>query len=238
MMIPRIIHYCWFGGKEKPADAKRCIDSWKKKCPNYEIIEWNEDNFNINKYPYAKFCYENKKWAFLSDFARLVVVSEYGGLYFDTDVEIVKSFDDLLKYDAFYGFENNENINTGEGFGAIKGHSTVLSMLTQYLKLLPDSEENYPLIPCPALNTKALLPMGLKLSGERQKLDGAEVFPYDYFNPYDDPTGRLKKTQNTYSIHWYSKSWLSKGTILKSKLTKPLHRIFGTDIFAILRGKK
>ena len=119
-MIPRIIHYCWFGGKEKPADAKRCIDSWKKKCPNYEIIEWNEDNFNINKYPYAKFCYENKKWAFLSDFARLVVVSEYGGLYFDTDVEIVKSFDDLLKYDAFYGFENNENINTGEGFGAIK----------------------------------------------------------------------------------------------------------------------
>ena len=237
-MIPKVIHYCWFGGKSLDGTTVKNIETWHKLMPDYEIKRWDESNFSFSACEFARKAYENKKWAFLSDFARLVVVSEYGGLYFDTDVEIVKSFDDLLKYDAFYGFENNENINTGEGFGAIKGHSTVLSMLTQYLKLLPDSEENYPLIPCPALNTKALLPMGLKLSGERQNVAGAEILPKDYFNPYDDPTGRLKKTQNTYSIHWYSKSWLSKGTILKSKLTKPLHRIFGTDIFAILRGKK
>lgn len=236
-MIPKKIHYCWFGKSEMPISSKKCIESWKKYCPDYQIIEWNEENFNLEEYPYARFCYENKKWAFLSDFVRLVVVFKNGGLYFDTDVEVIKPFDDLLKYDAFYGFEDNNHINTGEGFGSVKGHPIVRAMLEQYLLLSPNSEGEFPITTCPSLNTNALLKYGLRLGGKRQNVLGAEILPVEYLNPYDDPTGRLKKTKNTYSIHWYSKSWLSKEIILRSKIMKPIHRIFGTDMFAVFRRK-
>ena len=112
-MIPKKIHYCWFGRGEKPKLAQMCIASWRKYCPDYEIVEWNEDNFDLDYNAYTRYCYDNKKWAFLSDFVRLVVVAEHGGLYFDTDVELLKSPDELLRYGAFYGFENDSNINTG-----------------------------------------------------------------------------------------------------------------------------
>ena len=230
-MIPKKIHYCWFGRGEKPTLAQKCIASWRKYCPDYEIVEWNEDNFPIDNYPYARYFLDNKRWAFLSDFVRLVVVAEQGGVYFDTDVELIRSPDELLQYEAFYGFENDQNIATGLGFGAQANHPTVLAMRQQYLGLRPLADGAYPEVVCPALNTKALLPFGLKLDGLRQTVAGAEILPSEFLNPYDDPTGRLNKKNNTVSIHWYSKSWMSKGTILRSKLTKPLHRIFGVDFF-------
>ncbi|MGM9586190.1 MAG: glycosyltransferase family 32 protein [Candidatus Limivicinus sp.] len=235
MMIPKKIHYCWFGRGEKPKLAQKCIASWKKYCPDYEIIEWNEDNFDLDYNAYTRYCYDNKKWAFLSDFVRLVVVAEYGGLYFDTDVELLKSPDELLQYGAFYGFENNSNIATGLGFGAQANHPTILAMRGKYEEVEPDVDGNYPLIVCPALNTAALIPFGLRLDGSRQNIAGAEILPVEYLNPYDDPTGSLTKTKNTISVHWYSKSWMSKGKILRSKLTKPLHRVFGVDAFKRFR---
>ena len=234
-MIPKKIHYCWFGRGELPALAKRCIASWKKYCPDYEIIEWNEDNFDLDYNGYTRYCYDNKKWAFLSDYARLVVVAEHGGIYFDTDVELLKKPDSLFCNGAFYGFENDQNVATGLGFGAEAHHPTIEAMKAAYEEVQPDEQGNYPMIVCPQLNTKALLPFGLKLDGSRQSIGGAEIFPWDYFNPYDDPTGRLNKTKNTVSVHWYSKSWMSKGTILRSKLMKPLHRIFGVDAFKRFR---
>ena len=109
-MIPKIIHYCWFGRGEKSKLAQKCIDSWKKYCPDYEIIEWNEDNFNIEMNGYTRMCYNQKKYAFLSDYVRLLVVEQYGGIYFDLDVELVKSLDDLLKHEAFFGFETDEYV--------------------------------------------------------------------------------------------------------------------------------
>ncbi len=234
-MIPKKVHYCWFGRGELPALAQKCIASWKKYCPDYEVIQWNEDNFDLNYNGYMRYCYDNKKWAFLSDFVRLVVVAEQGGIYFDTDVELLKKPDELLQYGAFYGFENNQNIATGLGFGSEANHPTILAMRQAYEEIQPDEQGNYPMIVCPALNTKALLPFGLKLDGSRQNVGGAEIFPWDYFNPYDDPTGRLNKTDNTISVHWYSKSWMSRGIILRSKLMKPLHRIFGVDAFKRFR---
>lgn len=230
-MIPKIIHYCWFGRSEKPRLAEKCITSWKKYCPDFEIIEWNEDNFNIEDYPYAKFCFENKKWAFLSDFVRLIVVYEYGGVYFDTDVELLKSPGSLLRYEAFFGFENQNKVNTGLGFGAISKHKVVQAMYEQYINLQPNDKGEYPLIVCPTINTNALLPMGLQLNGEFQKLENVVILGIDYLNPYDDSTGRLRKTNNTISVHWYSKSWLDKKTIIRSIITKPFHRIFGNDCF-------
>lgn len=236
-MIPKVIHYCWFGRGEKSALAKKCIESWHKYCPDFEIIEWNEDNFDIAAYPYAQYCYENKKYAFLSDFIRLIVINRYGGIYFDTDVEAVKSLEPLLEYEAFYGFENESNLNTGQGFGAEAGHITAQALLQEYLKIEPDSHGNYTLAACPKFNTQALLPLGLKLNGMRQTVAGAEILPVEYLNPYDDPTGRLRKTDQTFSIHWYSKSWLGKREVIRSKLTKPFHRLFGTDCFRGLRRK-
>ena len=234
-MIPKKIHYCWFGKGEKPKLAIKCIESWKRICPDYEVIEWTEDNFDVKQYPYLQWCYENKKWAFLSDFARLLIIQKYGGIYFDTDVELIKSPNSLLEYEAFYGFENKTNVATGLGFGSESNHVIINEMVNQYLNLTPNEEGEYPLIVCPALNTKALKKYGLQPNGIRQNIQGAEIFPVEYFNPYDDPTGVLNKTKNTISIHWYSKSWLNKSAIIRSKITKPFHRIFGNDCFRWLK---
>ena len=232
-MIPKTIHYCWFGRGEKPKLAQQCIASWKKFCPDYEIIEWNEDNFDVNRNGYTRMCYEQKKFAFLTDYVRLVVVAEHGGIYFDTDVELLRPLDQLLAHPSFFGFEDAEHVNTGVGFGAEPGNPAVQAMLAEYDPLLSGEQG---IIGCPILNTNALQKLGLCLNGEKQDLGIAVVYPADYFNPYDDPTGKLNKTKNTFSIHWYSKSWMSKGTILRSKLTKPLHRIFGKDFFRKHRG--
>ncbi|MGN8643168.1 glycosyltransferase family 32 protein [Catenibacterium mitsuokai] len=225
-MIPKTIHYCWFGRGELSAKAKKCIQSWKKYCPDYEIIEWNEDNFDVHQNEYTKKVYAEKKYAFLSDYARLKIVYEQGGIYLDVDVELVKSLDNLLENDAYFGFETKEFINTGVGFGAKKGSIAVKTLLEEYNQLLDGTKD---VIGCPKLNTEGVIKLGLERNGQLQKLVDCTVYPADYFNPYDDPTGRLNKTKNTYSIHWYAKSWLDKKTIIRSKLTKPLHRIFGTD---------
>lgn len=228
-MIPKTIHYCWFGRGEKPKLAQRCIQSWKAFCPDYEIIEWNEDNFDINKNEYTKMCYEQKKYAFLSDYVRLVVVNDCGGLYFDTDVELLKNPDELLSNEAFFGFETDEYINTGVGFGSIAHGRAVEAMVSEYDSLL-DGKNG--VVGCPLLNTQALLKAGLKQNGKHQTVLGAKVYPADYFNPYESTTGRLHKTENTVSVHWYSGMWMSSSQRLKSKITKPLHRILGVDFFS------
>ena len=202
---------------------------------DYEIIEWNEDNFDINQNEYTKMCYDQKKYAFLTDYVRLIVVQKYGGIYFDTDVEVVRNFDDLLDNIAFFGFETNEYVNTGLGFGAEKENEIVKQMIREYDRLL-DGKNG--MIGCPTLNTEALLKFGLVQNGEKQKVGNAIVFPQDYLNPYDDPTGKLSKTMNTYSIHWYGKSWLNKGTVFRSKLMKPIHRVFGANCFSFFRKTK
>lgn len=227
-MISKKIHYCWFGRGKKPKLAQKCIASWKKFCPDYEIVEWNEDNFDVNQNEYTKMCYQTKKYAFLTDYARLVIIKENGGIYFDTDVEVIRKLDDLLHFPAFFGFETSEFVNTGEGFGAEVNNPIVVEMLKQYEKLLDGQHET---VGCPILNTEALLKFGLIQNGTKQYLHDAVIFPADYFNPYDDPKGLLQKTENTYSIHWYGKSWLDKKTVLRSKIMKPVHRLFGTNFF-------
>ena len=234
-MIPKKIHYCWFGGKEKPKLAQKCIASWKKFCPDYEIIEWNEDNFDMNENAYVRYCYENKKWAFLSDYVRLAVVCREGGIYFDTDVEVIAPMGDLLKHEAFYAFENDSHVATGLGFGAEANHVTIRKMLEEYAVFSPKAGESFAFTGCPALNTKALLPLGLKLDGTYQEVAGAVILPQDYMNPYEDATGRLNKTEKTISIHWYSKSALSRSAIIRSKITRVFHRLFGVNCFDFLK---
>lgn len=237
-MIPKKIHYCWFGRGEKPKLAKKCIASWKKYCPDYEIIEWNEDNFDINMNGYTKMCYENKKYAFLSDYVRLLVVYQNGGLYFDTDVELIKNPNFLLKEEAFFGFET-EGVNSkygivasGLGFGSVINGYALKLLLDEYVPLLNGKAGT---IGCPSLNTKAILKLGLQPGGNLQKLPHATIYPKEYFNPYESTTGRLNKTENTVSIHWYMGSCLTSKQKIRSTISKPLHRIFGTDFMEKLR---
>lgn len=227
-MIPKTIHYCWFGKNPLPDKAKKCIASWKKYCPDYEIIEWNEDNYDVYQNAYTTFVYENRKFAFLSDYARLQIILREGGLYFDVDVEVVRPLDELLEHKAFFGFETEKYVNTGVGFGADPHNPIVIQMLREYDSLLDGMHGT---IGCPILNTQALVRCGLQQNGMQQTIDGAVIYPVSYFNPYDDSTGRLRKTDETFSIHWFAKSWMDKKIVIRSKLTQPIHRIFGVDCF-------
>lgn len=231
-MIPKKINYCWFGKGEKSKLAVKCINSWRKYCPDYEIIEWNEDNFDVTMNGYTEMCYKEKKYAYLSDYARLLIVAEHGGLYFDTDVELVKSPDELLSNDAFFGFENEEYVASGLGFGSVPHGIAIEYMLAEYVPLLNGTNGT---IVCPKLNTKALVKLGLVQNGLEQKVCDAVIYPPSIFNPYDSATGKLNKTNETISIHWYAATWMSKRQKIRGMITKPLHRIFGVDAFKRFR---
>lgn len=221
-MIPKKIHYCWFGYGEKSRLAEDCIKSWHKYCPDYEIIEWNESNVDIHENSYMEMCYNNKKYAFLADYVRLVVVERYGGIYMDTDVQLLGSLNKLIENQAYIGFETTSFVNTGMGFGSVAHGKMVQTMLQEYDQLL---DGQHGIIGCPILNTEALVKLGMKRDGSFQKLLECTIYPIEWFNPYDDSTGVLNKTKNTVSIHWYAKTWMSKGTVLRSYLTRPLHRL-------------
>lgn len=243
-MIPKIIHYCWFGGNPLPKSAEKCINSWKKFFPDYEIKEWNENNFDVKMNGYVKFCYEHKLWAYLSDYVRLFVVEHEGGLYFDTDVEVVRYPEELIENSsAWFGFENSELINTGLGFAAEAHHPAVKAMLEEYVgrcdeNMLMIELEKGKIAGCPGLNTKALLKHGLKLGGELQCVCKAEILPMEWLCPFNDVTGEIKKTLNTVSIHWFSKSPHGKMAWWRSQVTRPLHRWFGVNCLMWLKINK
>ena len=230
-MIPKTIHYCWFGNGKKSKLAEKCISSWKKHCPDYEIVEWNEKNFDVNMNDYTSSTYAKKMYAYLSDDVRLWAVYNFGGLYFDTDVELIASPNSLLKYNAFIGFEDDLYVNTGIGFGGEKGNHCIRTMLSKYEGRTTDYlnkefTDYHCLTGSPKMNTYALTELGLKQTGERQTLDGGiEVFPKDCFCPFDDVTGLLHLTNNTVSIHWFSKSAQGRFAYYKSKLSRFVHRI-------------
>ena len=228
-MIPKKIHYCWYGGNPFPLKVRQCIKSWKKYCPDYEIIQWNEHNTEILQIPYLQWCLQHKKYAFLSDYVRLFVIGSHGGIYFDTDVEIIRSFDPLLTCSAFFGFETDHLVNTGIGFGGEAHHPLILQMMDEYQELL--HKKPYRVVGCPHLNTGALLKCGLMANGQFQSLGHAAVFPAEYFNPFDPATGHLHVTAKTYSIHWYNASWMSPVKQLRSRASRPFHRLFGKDCF-------
>ena len=210
-MIPKIIHYCWIGGNPLPESAKKCIKSWEKYCPDYEIIEWNESNYDFTSVPYMKEALEAKKWGFVPDYARLDIVYTHGGIYLDTDVEIVRSFDPLLALPGFAGFQDPEQVNFGHGFGAEAGNPVIKKLMDSYLDKRFFKEDGTPdLTPSPRLNTDTLAAKcGLIPDGTFQQLDGMTVYPTEYFCPKSFADGVTRKTKNTYSIHHFDASWFS-----------------------------
>lgn len=209
-MIPKKIHYCWFGGKPLPQQAVQCIASWKKHCPDYEIIRWDENNYCIEKNPYMQQAYEAKKWGFVPDYARLDIIYQHGGIYLDTDVEILRPFDTLLQDSAFMGFEAWDKVNLGQGFGAEAGHPLIREMRDLYDGLLFRNEDGgLNTTASPYYQTLVLKQHGLALNNQRQTVRGAHVYPTDFFCPKDLETGKIKITENTYSIHYFDASWMT-----------------------------
>lgn len=208
-MIPKVIHYCWFGKNPKPKLFNKCLKSWKKYCPDYQIIEWNEDNYSIEDAPeYVKQAYENQKWAFVTDYVRLQVVYENGGIYLDTDVELVKPLDKLLENEAYFGLEDGKHVNTGLGFGAEKGFFLLRELMNDYQSISFVQEDGtFDLTPCPQRNTSVFLKHGLIPNDDCQQIEGAVILPSDYLASRHWKTGEIIVSDNTISIHHAEASW-------------------------------
>lgn len=223
-MIPKVIHYCWFGGSPLPDYVKRYIDSWRKYCPDYEIIEWNEGNFDIKCCAYVKEAYEAKKWAFVTDYVRLYVLYHHGGIYMDTDVEVVKPFDNLLKCHAFMCFENSNLVSIGT-LGAVKESRLVKDLLENYEKRHFFLENgNIDLTINLHVVTSILKEKyNLKLNGRQQVLkDKIYIYPMEYFIAKSYRLGWIQKNEFTYAIHHYDGSWVDNERKIASKKIREL----------------
>ncbi|MCR4651614.1 MAG: hypothetical protein K5662_07630 [Lachnospiraceae bacterium] len=207
-VIPKVVHYCWFGKGKKPERLQKYINGWKELLPDYEIIEWNESNYDYKKNKYMSKAYDCKKWGFVSDFARLDVVHSNGGIYLDTDVELIRRPDELLYNDAYIGFERLSSVNTGAGFGAVKGFSILKELMDYYMdRDFKNEEDPNKMILCPIYETELLFKHGLKLNGNFQIVDNISVYPVEYFNAKSLYSNRLKITDSTISVHHCTWTW-------------------------------
>ena len=211
-MIPKKIHYFWIGGNPKPDSVLFCIESWKKFCPDYEIIEWNESNYDFTKNEYMRQAYEAKKWGFAPDYGRLDVIFQYGGIYLDTDVEVIKNMDHLLENKVFMGFdrtvEKEKFVACGLGFGAEPGAAILKEMMEVYENVsFIDEDGRFNLLPSPHYSTKCLARHGLQNEDCDQLIDGVMVYASDVLCPKSYNTGQIKLTDRTVSIHHFDATW-------------------------------
>lgn len=208
--IPKVIHYCWFGRGKKPKLAKKCIKSWKKYLYDYEIIEWNEDNFDINCNQYVKEAYEVKKYAFVSDYVRLYALYNYGGIYMDTDVEVIKSLDEFLIHEAFSGFESPEFIPTGI-MACVKGYKLFEEFLNYYNdRRFVKDDGSYDTTTNVVIMTGICEKYGLIKNNKLQTINGFTLYPKTYFCPLNCNNKESDFSDKTYTIHHFAGSWISK----------------------------
>lgn len=241
-MIPKVIHYCWFGRKPLPESAQRCLASWRKMMPDYRIIEWNEDNYDVSKIAYMAEAYAARKYAFVSDYARFDILYQHGGLYFDTDVEVIKPLDDRVADGPFMGCEidaqpgNGIAVNPGLGLGAPPGLGLYREVLDYYAHLhYAVGGQIVEQVTVVAHTTQILLRHGLKNEPGIQQVAGITIYPQRYFNPLNDITGKLTLTPDTYSIHWFSKTWCNVSP-LRTQLSRWSHRLLGVKVIPRLRA--
>jgi hypothetical protein len=229
-MIPKIIHYCWFGGNVLPQLAKDCIASWQVYLPEYQIVEWNETNFDINLFPFAKEALENKKYAFVSDVCRLYALKTYGGVYMDTDVEVLRPLDIFLSKTAFSGFENDDFVPTG--IMASEPEGRWVTELLHYYDNLPFIKENgdFDMKSNTIIITELMKEKGFKMNNTFQEIEEyVSFYPNDFFCPKSYKTGNTDLTENSYCIHHFAKSWISKKDKWKNTFKLKLMKYFGSD---------
>ena len=234
-MIPKVIHYCWFGRNPLPESAKRYIASWRKFFPDYEIKQWNEDNFNVNIIPYTKEAYECKKYAFVSDYARFWILYRYGGIYFDTDVEVIRPIYDIIARGNFMGFETDPNymnsgasVNPGLGLGVSPGLDLVNKMLDCYVRrhfVCEADVRNQ--ITVVDICTEVLMESGLQnVDGIQKVEDECYIYPSEYFCPVNVTTGRIHVEKNTRTIHHFAGTWMDKKFSIKDSIKRLLPEPF------------
>lgn len=235
-MIPKIIHYCWFGKGELPELARKCISSWKEYMPECEIKEWNEDNFDVNMIQYTKDAYKNKKYAFVSDYARFYILQKHGGIYMDVDVELIKPLNDLLNdNEVILGFERIGKVNPGLICASKRNTEFLNNMVEKYKELkFVNSDGSLNLTTIVKYTSDYLKTKGLKNENEKQLVTGVTIYPIDYFCPIDMVTNELIITENTYSIHHFASSWISKW----GKFKKIVRRLVGTKLYNRLHRVK
>ena len=228
-MIPKIIHYCWFGRGPLPELAQKCIASWKKYLPDYEIKEWNEDNFDVNIIPYTAEAYQAKKYAFVSDYARFWVLYKYGGIYFDTDVEVIRPIDDIISKGNFMGCETDASrdgsdaasVAPGLGLGVNPGLELVKKMLDYYEgKHFVHEAVMKNQITVVHIATQVLRENGLKNVAGIQEVADCFIYPSEYFCPINVTTGRIHVEKNTRTIHHYAGTWVDKKVSFKEILKR------------------
>ena len=237
-MIPKIIHYCWFGGKPLPKSAEKCIASWKKYLPDYDIKRWDESNFDVNAIPYTREAYAACKYAFVSDYARFWILYHYGGVYFDTDVEVIRPIDDIINRGGFLGVESNRNgiytVNPGLGFAATQGTAVIGEMINLYSTFhFTNADGASDLKNIVEITTDYLSSKGLQNTDEIQHCCGFIIYPKDYFCPIDYDTRELKITENTRTIHHYAESWVPRSTRFKNALSRLFGKRFMTCLIRI-----
>ncbi len=216
-MIPKTIHYCWFGKGQKNELIQRCITSWKIFLPDYRIVEWNEDNFNVDTTIWTKQAYEAKKWAFVSDYVRLYALFSEGGLYFDADVEVLKSLDPLMDCKLLLGFESNDMITTAV-IGAERGNATIEKMLSVYRQktfLLADG--SFDTLPNPYVLSEYVQELGIQFTGKEQSCSMYHIYPTIVFSPNNLTRIWEKPSSKSFTIHHFDQSW-----IINKKNTKSL----------------
>ena len=227
-MIPKIIHYCWFGKTPKSDFHLRCIESWKKFLPEYTIMEWNEDNFNVEKNEYVRRAYQNRKFAFVSDYARLDALYNYGGIYFDLDVEVKKSLDRFLEYDAVFSFESINMVASAVLF-ANKKNLVIKKWLDSYEKRKFEGEKGVDLTANVYKITEILKEKGFLMNGQTQEIDGIKLFEKAYFCPYGIGDNINEINQDSYTVHWCDGSWFDKKMMRKIKMIKVIKKVIGTQ---------
>ena len=236
-MIPKIIHYCWFGGKELSKDAKKYINSWHSLCPDYKIIEWNETNFDVKTVPYVREAYEEKKWAFVSDYVRLYVLKKYGGIYLDTDVEVIKSLDPFLYNKVFIGAESKYSICTAV-IGAERNALFIGELLELYDEIHFKNQRGIDLTP----NSQRIFAYlenvyNYKASNKPIYWNNFTLYPKDYFSPINCYTYKQEITVDTYCIHRFAGTWKSRNELYSNKIKALITRIIGEDCRNILKKR-
>lgn len=235
-MIPKIIHYCWFGKGQMPDLAIRCINSWKKILPDYQIKEWNESIFDVNSVRYVKEAYENRKFAFVSDFVRLFALYHEGGVYMDTDVEVVKPYDPFLHHVAFSGFENNGYVPTGM-MAAEKGSRWIKDLMEPYYnRAFVKDDGTFDMTTNTSVITKYMIGKGLMRNNTFQDFPGlCTMYPSEFFCPKDHATGIIKITEKTVCIHHFAGSWIDYNfwSFTRHRIKYVVSKIFG-ERFAIV----
>lgn len=236
-MIPKIIHYCWFGGKPFPPLVEMCINSWKKNLPDYEFVQWDENKIDIHSSPWLFQCIQNKKYAFAADYTRCYALFHYGGIYLDTDVEVIKKFDDLLFNKSFIGFDSSGSMESAI-IGSEKGTKWINNMLDYYNKrnFVKEDGNRLDMRPIPGIIYEVL--------GKNYHIDNKDnntllnygdicIYPFDFFSPKNCHTGKIKLSPKTYTIHHFDGSWVDVN--LKNKIKKTTHKVinflFGEKLY-------